>query len=73
MFFDQYIEDDARPIIFFGMLLEPKNSHVFGLDLGKLRFVVTKWSQDVTMSSGCSLVSERDDFPISCHCPTACV
>ncbi len=28
-----YIESDTRPINFFKMPLQPKNSHIFGLDL----------------------------------------
>jgi hypothetical protein len=30
------IESDTRPIIFFKILLWPKNLHLFGLDLKKL-------------------------------------
>lgn len=37
------IEYYARPIIFFTTPLWVKNSHVFGLDLEKLVFVVSKW------------------------------
>jgi hypothetical protein len=37
----------------------PKNSHIFGLDLENLGFVVTKWRQRVTMSTTAFLDSEK--------------
>ena len=33
------------------LLLQPKNRHVFGLDMEELGFMVSKWYQDVTMSA----------------------
>ena len=47
--FAPYIEDDG--VLFFTrkMFSSAKNGHVFGLDLEKSGFVVTKWSQHVTV------------------------
>jgi hypothetical protein len=56
------IESDTRPINFFIMPLWPKNLHIFGLDLEKLGFVVSKWNQTVTMSLHRFSVPERRDF-----------
>jgi hypothetical protein len=63
--FDQFIEYDARPIIFFRMPLGAKNSHIFGLDLEKSICVESKWRHAVTMSLHHSSAPKRSDFSIA--------
>jgi len=40
----------------------PKKPHVFGLDLGKLGFVVSKQCQNVTVSIVVFSAHEKDDY-----------
>jgi hypothetical protein len=40
----------------------PKNSHVFGLDLEKLGFVVSKWKHDVPLSWRCFSAFKKGEF-----------
>jgi len=61
-FLIQYIENYARPIIFFINVLRLKNSHLLGFDLKKQAGVETKQSQDVTISAGRFSAPERDVF-----------
>ena len=56
------IEDYPRTIIFFRMPLWSENSHVFGLELRKLGFVVTFWRHDVPWSWWRFSVPEEDDI-----------
>ena len=58
--FAKFIEYHSRPIIFFRWLLWPENTRVLRLDSRKLGSVVTKWSQEVTMSSHRLSALERD-------------
>ncbi len=50
------------PDNFFMLRLQPNNPHVFGLDMEKLGFVVSKWYHDVTMSARRFLAPGRDAF-----------
>ena len=59
---DKFVEDDPRTIICFRMLFGPGNSHVFGLDLEKLGFVVSKRRHNVPWSSGCFSAREEGGF-----------
>jgi len=48
-FFAQSIESVTVRKYFSNCFLDLKNRHVFGLDMEKLGFVVSKWYHDVTM------------------------
>jgi hypothetical protein len=61
-----FIEYDSHPINFSKILFWLKNLHLFGLDLKKLVFIVTKWCQCVTMSIVLPLAFEKG-FMSLCH------
>ena len=59
LFLATAIEYDSRPINFFKLLLLSNNLDILGLAFEKLRFVVSKWSQAVTLQFQCFFAPQK--------------
>jgi hypothetical protein len=55
------------------MSLWPKNSHIFGLDLKKFGFIVSKWIQGVTMYFWPFLLMKEATLTVLFHSSTVSV